>query len=483
MTTVPITRVTGGVGGLAATYAHVRALADRYDTAGDRMLGWAATGVRTLADGDLVESALLSPLTFAEAEEKVLAATTGTHGILVESVVYETDALLVRATVDAFEECDRLVRGSFGVIDYLVGRAAGYAVAEAAPYLLVAGLLAEPGLRLGWQHLSPATQRDLRNDGEALAAEMEEWTEERPEATQHLVDGGGGFMDGVLAGLVPGGLLGLAPFHPTTGAAAATLAALYGDEGPPHVRRRRDVAVTLGDEQPDSLADVMRHLQETNDLSPADRPGDQGTIEVQTIHEPDGTVRYIVYLPGTDDLATTPLSQDGDVRDLATNLDLIAGHDTTYQQGIEEAMRQAGIGPHDPVLLAGHSQGGMEAAAMLANGSTFHVTHVVTAGAPTAQVHGFPPGSHVLSLENHGDVVPLLDGADNPASVQQVTVSFDDHEASIAGNHDLGHYVRGAAAADVSPDPSIRAELGSLHAHGFLGSGGTASSQVFQITR
>jgi hypothetical protein len=98
-------------------------------------------------------------------------------------------------------------------------------------------------------------------------------------------------------------------------------------------------------------------------------------------------------------------------------------------------------------------------------------------------VHGFPPGSHVLSLENHGDVVPLLDGADNPDSVQQVTVQFDDHEASIAGNHDLRHYVRGAAAVDASADPSIREELSSLRAHGFLGSGGTASSQVFQITR
>ena len=153
---------------------------------------------------------------------------------------------------------------------------------------------------------------------------------------------------------------------------------------------RGDLTVPLGNEQPDSLAGMIRHLQQTNDLSPADRPGDQGTIEIQTLHGPDGSVRHIVYLPGTDDLATTPLSQDSDVRDLATNLDLIAGRDTTYQQGIEEAMRRAGIGPDDPVLLVGHSQGGMEAAAMLGNGSPFHVTSVVTAGAPTAQVHGFP---------------------------------------------------------------------------------------------
>jgi hypothetical protein len=98
-------------------------------------------------------------------------------------------------------------------------------------------------------------------------------------------------------------------------------------------------------------------------------------------------------------------------------------------------------------------------------------------------VHGFPVGSHVLSLENDGDVVPLLDGADNPDSVPQVTVRFDDHETSIAGDHALHHYVRGAAAVDASTDPSVRAELASLRAQGFLGRASAASSQVFQITR
>ena len=57
------------------------------------------------------------------------------------------------------------------------------------------------------------------------------------------------------------------------------------------------------------------------------------------------------------------------------------------------------------------------------------------------------------------------------------------HEASIVGNHDLHHYVRGAAAADASTDPSVQAQLASLRAQGFLGSRGTASSRIFQVTR
>jgi hypothetical protein len=486
MTTAPITRVTGGVAGMAATYAAVRALADRYDAAGDRMRGWAATGGRTLVDPDLLESAPLSPVTFAEAEEKIAAATTGVHGILVDSVVYEADALLVRATVDAFEECDRVVRASFRTLDYLVGRTVGYDIAAVAPLALALGVVAAPAVRLAWDGLPAPARDDLDCVAEATADRAEEWLDEHPAVEQHLADGDGGLLDGLLAGtatFVPAAVLGLSGFHPTSRDAAADLAALYGPEGPPHVHRRRDLWVRLGETPPRDLAGLIHHLAQTNHLSTAYHPADQGTIEIQTLHAPDGSVRYIVYLPGTDDMTTTPLSQDGDVRDLATDLHLMAGHDTTYAEGIQQAMTRAGIGPHDPVLLAGHSQGGMEAAAMLSRGTGFHITHVVTAGSPIAQVHGYPPGSHVLSLENRGDVVPLLDGQDNPDSRQQVTVQFDDHETSIAGNHLLHHYVRGAAEADASTDPSIREQVRSLREHGFLGSRATATSRVYQITR
>ncbi len=471
--TPPITGITGGVAGLAATYAAVRALADHFDATGDRLRARAADDARVLTEPDLLESAPLSPVTFAEAEARVLDATCGVHGVLEASVVYEADALLVRATVTAYQACDRLVADSFQALDYAVGRTVGFSLAASAPPLLLLGL----GLAPSWGHLPAGTRRRLGDD-------LEEWADQHPAVVQHAIDGEGGLLDGLLAGApaLPA-LLGLAPFHPTAADAASDLAGLYPTEGPPDVHRRHDLVVPLGATPPDDLADLIRHLDQTNALSPADRPDDQGTIEVQTLHESDGTVRHVVYLPGTDDLTTAPWSHDGDVRDLPADLHVISGEHTTYADGIERAMKEAGIGRHEPVLLVGHSLGGIEASSLLAHGSGFDVTHVVTAGSPVAGIHGYPAGTHVLSLENQGDVVPLLDGRDNADSVAQVTVRFDDHETSIAGNHGLQHYVRGAEAVDASSDPSVREQLASLRDQGFLGPSGTATSQVFQITR
>ena len=221
-----------------------------------------------------------------------------------------------------------------------------------------------------------------------------------PDLAQHLVDGGGGLLGGVLGGLPLGGV----------GSTAALLAALYGSDGHPVVV---PTALTVADsgQQPRSVHDLIEHLGQVSALSDPAHPEQDGTIEIQTLTARDGSVRHIVYLPGTDDMTTLPWTQDGDVRDMATNLRLVAGEDNSYEAGIVEAMHRAGIRPGEPVLLAGHSQGGMEAAALMHDQPDgLDLTNAVTAGSPTAQVTGFPHGSHVLSLEHDGDVVPLLDG-------------------------------------------------------------------------
>jgi hypothetical protein len=485
----PITDVTGGSHGQVVAYEHALALADDYEVAGGRMRDWASRGGQTLGNGDLLESALLSPLTFAEAEGAVLAATSGPDGILVESVVWEADALTIRVRVRATQLTDELVAEAWERLDYTAGQTLGFGLAAFAPELAVGGL----ALALVWSQLPDDVRRDLE---EGAAEDVQEWLNQHPDVVQHLVNGSGGLLDGLWDGLAPatpGGPLGVPLFTPDAESAAALLAGPYHD-GPVHTEPTM-LTVPSSATAPADLAGLIHHLGEVNELSDADHPEHNGTIEIQTITAPDGSVSHVVYLPGTDDMATTPWSQDGDVRDLGTNLLLVSGQDNGYQHGILEAMAQAGIRAGQPVVLVGHSQGGMEAAAILAQandqsqnggGAPYTITNVVTAGAPTAQLDGgFPRGSHVLSLENEGDVVPLLDGEDNPDSAEQVTVRFDDHETSVGGNHDLGHYVAGAGAAQASDDPSIQEQIASLTEHGFIGagSGHNITSQIFQITR
>ena len=110
---------------------------------------------------------------------------------------------------------------------------------------------------------------------------------------------------------------------------------------------------------------------------------------------------------------------------------------------------------------------------------------MVTAGSPTAQVDSLPAGSHVLSLEQHGDIVPELDGAPNPDSIEQTTVTFDAHPADgIVAHHAYGAYEQGAGLVDASADP-VGPRRRTVPARPRLPrvGGCQVTSQVFQITR
>ena len=414
--------VTGGAGGIAASYAAARALADFFDAAGDRLRDCGNAGLRVMRDPDLLESGLLSPVSCAAAEAALLAATGGPQGAISASLGWEVDAVAVRCAVTFLEETDEAVQSAITGLD---------------------------------RRLAPGEVTALTA---AVAVEGQDALTGHPGAVSHVVDALGGQVGALALGL------------------------LYGDPGRPVVTPYA-VTVPGSHAQPTSVRDLVRHLHEVALLS--DRPDSpaNGTIEVQTITGPDGQVRHIVYLPGTDQF-NAPWDQDGDVRDLETDLDLMSRQPDAYQQGIVQAMHDAGVRPGEPVLVVGHSLGGMAAAAIASGHSGLHVTDVVTAGSPTAQVPGFPPGTHVLSLEQVGDVVPQLDGQPNPDSVEQTTLTFDAHPGSgVLAHHDYDVYEQGAGLADASADPSVSDAVQSLHAHGFLGQEGQVTSQVFQIVR
>lgn len=439
-----IVAVSGGLD-LAVRYGEVEDLAACYAAAGARLLGWSALGAGTMAEPDLVASAVLSPVTFAEAEAAVLGAATGPHGLVMAAAEWEGLAAATTAAIEVVRLTDeRHEAQAWQELGTLLG--AGVRALPPADQLGLA-------LAAGVAEVAGA---------EAAESRLESW------ATHH----DGGVRDGVS---LTSGLLG-----GTSGLAVVTRF-LGGLRGPETPIRTAPVPTRVDDsaDQPHDVADLADHLHQLSDLSDRQHPENDGTIEIQTLTSPDGAVRHVVYLPGTDDM--DPFSDDAQVRDMRENLRLIADQPTAYGAGILAAMKGAGIRPGEPVLLAGHSQGGMEAAALLAHGTPYDVTNVVTLGSPTAQVHGFPAGSHVLSLEHVGDVVPDLAGAPAPPTPEQVTVRFETSVEGLVDNHSFTHYTEGAAAVDASTDPAIRASLATLD--GFFAPGQGVRSQMFQITR
>ena len=144
------------------------------------------------------------------------------------------------------------------------------------------------------------------------------------------------------------------------------------------------------------------------------------TVAVQRYREADGKDHWLVYIPGTSSHLDSPIgwaqniqlmSDKASVRDRAASLRLV-----------DQAMQDAGVRPHDPVSLVGHSQGGIVAATMASDLSDrYHFDHIVTVGSPIAH-RQIGSETWVTSVEMREELVSNLDGADNPSRPNQLTV-------------------------------------------------------------
>ena len=472
----PIESVSGGSHGVQAGYEQMLALAERYERQAGDFVEMAGLGARIMANGDLLESAILSPISFGDAELQVLDATTGTDGLTVRAVGIEADALGVRAVVAAFTASDSLSKHAMDLLDNTLGRLLLVGTVAALPALLAAG-----GISYAYySSLSPQEQDALKA---RLADNLGQLLHDHPELAQHIINGGGGLLESLVPGL---GMLnpGDGPIdQATTNDAARLLALLLGNDTAFDVKQLDGIDPTVAQSHaPGSLADLMRSLNDTNEID-SDDPERHGAIQIQKIVD-DGQERYIVYIPGTDDMG--PVPQDGEhARDMETNYQLIGGMDSAYGHGIQQAMIDAGLEGKD-VMLVGHSQGGMVSTSLAADpdfNRHFNVQHVVTAGSPTAQVPDLPSGTSAIHFENRGDAVPLLDGEDNPDEPDRTTVKFDEGTSDTADNHAIRHYVNGAAAADASTHGSIQDQIRRMQQDGYLGDGTVEGVSTFQITR
>lgn len=136
-------------------------------------------------------------------------------------------------------------------------------------------------------------------------------------------------------------------------------------------------------------------------------------VDIRRTELNDGTVHYTVHVVGLN-----PTAGRGDPNNLQNSITAASGHQTDVEIAVREAMRQAGIGPDDPVMLVGHSLGGLTAANLAEDKefqSNYHIDSVVAIG---ATIHGrdIDPPTRVLQITNpNDDVVALtsIAGGDN----------------------------------------------------------------------
>jgi hypothetical protein len=177
-----------------------------------------------------------------------------------------------------------------------------------------------------------------------------------------------------------------------------------------------------------------------------------GELEIVPITGPDGVVRYAVLLRGIDPLPNPT------VNTAAQAVKTSEREADTYARAVAQALRLAGVPAGAELLVAGHSQGGIAAMNVAANGR-WRVTHVLTAGSPI----GNKPGmlrTQVLRIENRGDPVPQLDGDREPASPGRSVYAFgsDVRLSRVVHAHVLtSGYLPELASVRFAADPAVRA--------------------------
>ena len=174
---------------------------------------------------------------------------------------------------------------------------------------------------------------------------------------------------------------------------------------------------------PSNVADLMKEMHKIYGKSSID----DGSIEVR-VHEVDGVPYFTAVLPGT----TTGMEglQGWDERGVGTDWTANAhakGFGTSavtessiaaIDAAVREYEQQTGKTIDRPnITLAGHSQGGMNAANIAADrafASRYNVEYVVSAGSPVADIE-VGPNTKIINFVNEHDGTAGLAGGADPA--------------------------------------------------------------------
>ncbi|GAA4400586.1 hypothetical protein GCM10023153_28200 [Ornithinibacter aureus] len=198
------------------------------------------------------------------------------------------------------------------------------------------------------------------------------------------------------------------------------------------------------------------------DLVAAGEGLDGGRVRVVETTRGDGGSAWVVIIPGTQEWSPRPGSNPFD---LSTDVRALTGDATIAAAGVSAALARARAesgrsSPQDPVMLVGHSQGGILAAALVSDPAFRagnRVTHVVTSGAPVG-LFPVPASTRVLSIEHADDPVSRLDLTPNPSGQSWTTLVAPRGGQGAPmdlGRHRLSSYVQTVRAAEGAPRGAV----------------------------
>lgn len=232
----------------------------------------------------------------------------------------------------------------------------------------------------------------------------------------------------------------------------------------------------LGEPAAGGLTDLSRRVGLVDD----EAEGGTGVVEVQKIVQPDGTVSWTVAVHGAKSIsASQPFSWQETVG-------TYAGAGSTGETLIVAAMEEAGIGPGEAVILAGHSFGGMAVTRLASNADfrrRFDVRGVATFGAPVSHMPAPPPGVATINVAHAEDPVAGLSGdvggrEGGPAENEVLVVRELDgsgHGTDPATAHDMDVYEETAAIVESGPLAQLHDWEEALAPH-WAGEGATVTA-------
>ena len=448
--------VRGGPGGTAARLEDLDQAGELLFAAAGTLSGVAVRAARIAADPGLALTAPLSPGTWLDVQRRLAMAVGPPSGVVAVAARFVELAAAARGVGVVYRTVDLAVAAGLRAVDAAVGQAVG-ALLEVS---VVASFLVSPVTAIGGAYEVAALAGFV--DGPAALAVLG--------AHPRLVEHAFGALPGVvrsLTALVPGGSVLLLP---VTGVPVVPLDVPGGARWlgralsvGPWMHERSAVTVTarrmVPARAPRGCADLVQGIES---LDPV-RGVPPGTIRVTTLTRPDGGRTHVVQIPGTQDWSPRA---GRDPFDLTGNIYGVAGEPTAGRALLAAALREAGVRRGEPVMLVGHSQGGIVAAAAAGDPAfreSYRVTHVVAVGAPIGTTD-VPDDVSVLAVEHDEDLIPRADGTPDPDRPNWLTVS---RSVTPAGGtpdpsaaHDLPAYTATGAMIDAAADPGAASDPG-----------------------